>query len=194
MSGSADTVTLSRADLAQRDRLLALLDKAWADPEFGQTVHKAFKKVDPTINIPEEHPLVVDAHARIKEANDRTAALETAFNEYKTTGEKEKTEAKLRKQLSDVQDKFKFADETMAKVIETMQERQLADPEAAALIVREAIPKAPPQAAGSKMFDTKMNLFGTGKIDEDWRLLHEDQDAFFSQVVSEVDREYGGLS
>jgi uncharacterized protein (UPF0147 family) len=177
---------ISDADYAQQQALLKLFDQVWNDPNVGQNVRRRAKELRPEINIPDDHPVAKEARTKIEGLETQVNSLQTMLTEYKSAGQQEKAEAALRKQLGDVQAKFKFTDDGMAKVIETMQSRQLADPEAAALIYRESIPKAPPQSPTARMFDTKADMWGTTKRDEQWEKLHVDPDGFFADVVAEV--------
>lgn len=179
----SDTVN---PETAQLKALAQLFGQLWNDPEHGETIQRAAKKHKPDITILDDNPVVVKTRAQLAEMETKTTALQTAFDEYRAGAEREKAESKLRESLGKVQTQFGFSDEKMADVIKTMQDRQLVDPEAAALIVREAMPKTPPQSASSKFFDTKADMWGTTRRDEKWEKLHTDPDGFFADVVNEV--------
>lgn len=170
----------------QQLRALELLDKVWNDPKDGETVRRAAKRADPSIAIPDENPLALKLTSELGASNSRVAALEKSLADFEARAQAKDDESKLRNTLGDVQNRFRFSDEAMAGTIKIMQDRQLADPEAAALLYRESLPKVQPTSAHAAYFDTKPNLFGTQKIDEAWRQLHEDNDGFFSRVVNEV--------
>jgi hypothetical protein len=161
---------------------LALFEQLWGDPEVGATVRKKAKALNPAISIPEDHPIIKDRDSRLE-------ALEKTLHEYKAGVENEKAEAALRKQLGEVQSKFGFTDETMATVVQTMVDKSIADPEAAALKVRESLPKPKPTSASSQWLDNRPNLFGTQKADERWEQLHTDPDSFFADTVDEILKE-----
>lgn len=182
----SDLVQISAAELKQQRELLALFDRVWNDPEAGEAVRRTAKKHNPAIHIPDDHPVAVKAMTEVAAARAETAALAKAFDEYKTAGETSSAEARLRARLGEVQGKYGLTDEGMAGTIKMMQDRQLADPEAAALLYRESLPKPKPSAASNPIFDTKADLWGTTKKDERWEQLHTDQDAFFAEVVQEV--------
>jgi hypothetical protein len=173
-------------ELQQMRALNQLFDQIWNDPTHGETVRRLAKEKNPNIAIPDENPVAKKAFAKLAETEERLTGLQTAFDEYKTKGEQERATAQLRENLGKVQDKFHFTDDAMAKTIEIMQERQLADPEAAALIYRESLPRAAPQSHSAKFFDGKADMFGTTKVDEQWRTLHENPDQFIADVVNEV--------
>ncbi len=185
MSGS-NTVEVSKTEHEQLRTLAQLFDKVWNDPEAGENFRRAAKKHNPNITIPDEHPVAMRQRAELDETKTALTGLQTAFEEYKTAAETEKQTAKIREQLGAVQTKYGLTDEGMTKAIEIMQQRNLADPEAAALLYRESLPKAPPQGASSKIFDTRADMFGTTRQDERWEKLHTDEPGFFADVVNEV--------
>lgn len=171
---------------AQRE-MLTLFDQIWNAPDVGAQVRRKAKELRPQIQIPDEHPIVTEARAQRAEIETKLTGLETAFNDYRTAAETKSAETRLRTQLGEVQDRFKFTDEAMANVVKTMQDRQLADPEAAALLYRESLPKSPPSSANNRLFsDNKADMFGTTKQDEAWEKLHTDPDAFFTDTVNQV--------
>lgn len=188
MSGTDNgMVQVSARDLQAQRRMLELFDKVWNSPDVGAQVRKKAKEFDPTIAIPDEHPIVVQALEQRNAIEAKVTGLEAAFNEYRAAAEQKDAETRLRKQLGDVQEKFGFTADGMSKVIEVMQERQLADPEAAALVYRESLPKPTPQGNSNRLFtDNKIDLFGTTKQDEAWEKLHTNPDAFFTETVNEV--------
>lgn len=179
MSGHVD-------ETPQLKALAELFGKLWNDPEHGELIQRTAKKHKPDITTLDDNPVVVRTRAQLAEIDTKYTGLQAAFEDYKSKADQEKAEAKLRESLGKVQERFKFTDEKMADVIKVMQDRQLVDPEAAALVVRESIPKTPPQSASSKFFDTKADLYGTTRKDERWEQLHTDPDAFFADVVNEV--------
>jgi hypothetical protein len=173
-------------ELQQLRAAMSLFEQVWGDPTIGEQVRKRAKEIKPDIVIPDDHPV---AKRALAELADTKTALETLRGEYqqdKAARQQERAEAKLRADLGTVQERFHFTDDAMAKTIEIMQERQLADPEAAALIYRESLPKAAPQSHSAKFFDGKADMFGTTRVDEQWRTLHENPDQFFADVVNEV--------
>lgn len=180
-------------ELQQMRALNQLFDQIWNDPEQGEAVRRKAKQLNPNIQIPDENPVAKQAFAKLAATEERVTGLQTAFDEYRTKAEQKEAETKLRSTLGDVQTKFGFTDDAMAKTIEIMQQRQLADPEAAALIYRESLPKATPTSPSARFFDGKADMYGTTKVDEKWEKLHVDPDGFFNDVINEVSAEYGGL-
>lgn len=188
MSGTNQgLVQIDARELQTYRELGNLLGKAWNDPDEGVAVQRALKKIKPDLQTMDDNP-VVRAANKAREASDaKVTALQTAFDEYKTAAEQKEQEHALRRQLGDVQTKRGLTDEGMTKVIELMQERKLADPDAAALLYLDTIPKSKPQGGANKYFESsKLNLFGTQSPDEAWRQLHESPDDFFAGVVNQV--------
>ena len=179
-------VQISARDLQMQRDMLTLFDKVWNDKDVGQQVRRKAKEIRPEINIPDDHPIVQQSQARSAELETKLTALDTAFNEYKSKAENSAAEGRLRNQLGEVQSKFGFTDEGMQKVIGLMQERQLADPEAAALLYRESIPKPAPQGNNRPYTDSRLDLYGTTRVDEKWEKLHTDPDGFFLDEVNAV--------
>src|ERR1700691_2605941 len=124
----SDFVQISATEHQQQRALLQLFDKVWNSPDVGESVRREAKRLTPAIAIPDEHPVALQANAKIGALTEQVTGLQTMLTEFQTRGQAEKAETALRKQLGDVQSKFGFTDDGMAKVIETMQNRQLADP------------------------------------------------------------------
>lgn len=186
MSGATQFVQISAAELETHRKLNAIFDGLWNDPVVGEQVRLRAKEKNPEITIPDESPIALAAKKQVADLTTQVTGLSTALAEFQAKAAQKEGETALRKQLGDVQAKYGLTDDGMAKVIETMQQRQLADPEAAALLFRESIPKAPPVSATSRHFDTKADMFGTTRKDDAWEQLHTNPDAFFADVVNQV--------
>lgn len=182
----SESVTLTAEKYAEQRRLLTMLDGLWNDPEVGSAVRQAAKKKDPSIVIPDDHPVVKSALARVTATDEQLEALRKEFADDKTARANTDLEAKLRTQLGEVQSKRNLTAEGMDGVIKIMQERQIADPDAAALLYLDGIPKPKPTASTGHFFDTKADMYGTTRQDEKWEQLHTDPDAYFASVVNEV--------
>lgn len=182
----SDTVTVNAKELADQRRLLDLIGRAWTDPEIGSQLRRKVKEYDPSVSIPDDNPVAVEAMKRVQAAEDSAAATAKALEDYKAGAASERAERDLRRKLGDIQTKRGLTDEGMAGMIELMQTRQIADPDAAAALYVESLPKPKPVAATNPLFDTKADMFGTTKIDEKWEKLHLDPDGFFADVVNDV--------
>ena len=182
----SERIEVDAAAYQQQIEALKLFDKVWNDPEAGESVRRAAKRVNPNITIPDEHPVALKVTNELTQTKDALAKLQAEFESTKSQSAQKEAEAALRRQLGEVQTKYNLTDDGMAKTIELMQQRQLADPEAAALLYRESLPKVAPQSASNRFFDTKADMFGTTKVDERWSKLHTDEAGFFADVVNEV--------
>jgi len=183
MSG---VVSVNAREYQQLRALTTLFDKIWNDPQDGETVRRASKRVNPEVIIPDEHPVVAQLSAKLQQQSADFQSFKDALaTEAKERAEKAQVDD-LRKALGETQEKFRLTDEGLQKVIGIMQSRQITDPEAAALVYRESLPKTQLNGGTNRAFDTKMNLYGSAVIDEKWRKLHEDPDGFFNDTVAEV--------
>lgn len=182
----SESVTLTAAQYTEQRRLLGMLDGLWNDPEVGSAVRRKAKERDPTIVIPDDHPVVKSALAQLGATNEQLEALRNEYANDKTARQNADLEGRLRTQLGEVQAKRNLTAEGMDGVIKIMQERQIADPDAAALLYLDSIPKPKPTASTSRFFDTKADMYGTTRQDEKWEQLHTDPDAFFADVVNDV--------
>jgi hypothetical protein len=166
--------------------LLGLLDQLWNDPEQGAVVRQRAKALNPNIKIPEDHPAAVAANKKIATMEETLGKLSEEFTTYRTSVENERAETSLRRQLGEVQTRFGLTDEGMQGTIKLMQDRHIADPEAAALLYQNSLPKPKPTSGFNRMFDTRADLFGTTRQDDAWEKLHTDPDGFFNDVVNQV--------
>ncbi len=185
MSGS-QSVQISAAEYAEMKKLNGLFDKVWNDPGIGLQVQQATKKYEPNVVLPEDHPIARQAQQGIAAVTEQVAGLTAMFTEFTTKAKQKEDEAQLRGTLGNVQDKYRLTDAGMAEVIKTMQDRQLADPEAAAALYVQNQPKTPPVSATARLFDNKADMFGTTRQDAAWEKLHTDMDGFFADTVAEV--------
>ena len=181
MSGTA----AAPAD-AQKDALLGLFNRLWNDPEKGADIRRRAKELHPEITIPDEHPAALAANKRIDELSAQTSALQKMLDERAQSDAQREAESRLRDSLGKAQSRFKLTDEGMAGTIKLMQERQIADPEAAAALYVDSLPKNAPAPATSMLPGGKFNLFGTTAKDDAWEKLHVDPDGYFADVVNQV--------
>lgn len=181
-----ETVTVSRADLAKAQGLNNLLDRLWADPEVGETVRRRAKVLEPSLPIPDDHPVATALRGQLKQTEDALAALRKEYQDDAAARSAKDQESALREQLGLVQEKRGLTDEGMAGVIQLMQDRQIADPDAAALAYLDKLPKTTPQAGANRFFDTRPNLFGSQAQDAAWEKLWTDEPGFFADQVNAV--------
>ncbi len=179
MSGTTDPAR------AQETALLGLLEQLWGDSEVGETVRKRAKALNPQIRIPDDNPVAVKALNALEQTQQKLSALETLIAERDKEAKQRADEADLRTRLGRAQDRFKLTDDGLTGTIKLMQERQIADPEAAAALYVDGLPKTKPTTASNFMPD-KLNLYGTQQKDDAWEKLHTDPDQFFADVVNKV--------
>ena len=183
MSGAQDPAAQVRA---QEAALLGMLNQLWGDVEVGESVRKRAKALNPNIAIPDENPVAVAVRRELATEREKREALEKQISDDRAERMQRDAEASLRNALGRAQDRFKLTDEGMAGTIKLMQERQIADAEAAAALYVDSLPKAKPSAASNFQIPGKFNMFGTTARDEAWEKLHLDQEGFFADVVNQV--------
>jgi hypothetical protein len=174
---------------AQELALLNLLNQVWHDPEVGAQVRKRAKALNPQINIPDEHPVALEVKSELSATQKRLEAMEKMYQEEREKATQREMETDLRSRLGKAQDRFKLTDDGLQGTIKLMQERQISDPEAAAALYVDSLPKSKPSTASSNIFPGEFNLFGTKAKDDNWEKLHTNPDNFFRDVVNDVFRE-----
>lgn len=176
---------MSDAATAQSAALLKLFNDLWGDVEVGEQVRRRAKALRPDITIPDDHPLANKFRTELQAERAAREALEASLTQERQAAAQARAEAELRANLGKAQSRFALTDEGMAGTIKLMQERQIADAEAAAALYVDTLPKAKPSSATS-FLPQKMNLFGTTAKDDAWEKLHVDQEGFFADVVNQV--------
>ena len=132
--------------------------------------------------------IVAEVRSELGATQRRLEAMEKLYEEQSQKAGQRELETDLRSRLGKAQDRFKLTDDGLAGTIKLMQERQISDPEAAAALYVDGLPKNKPSTA-SKMFPNEFNLFGTKNKADEWEKLHTNPDGFFADVVNEVFRE-----
>lgn len=185
------TVELSEADYNILKAGYDTLNALWTNKDVSLDFKKLMKKVKPETNIPELD--IADRYA--KPLEDKIAALEA---ENKKTREEIETDRKTRKESDDLKDIYAKIDDVAKKrgltedgkkgMIEVMQKRQIADPEAAALIYLDTLPKNTPAKSRSVM-PGAMNLFGVddqeSEFDAFWKNPVKAQDKVIADILNE---------
>ena len=191
---------ISDADLALYRGINKLVDDVWNNPKHGLAFKRAVKDVRPDASIPEvDVPEVV-----LKPLNEQLDRLTKSYEELKAEREKERQEradadldAKFRKGLDTAKSRFSLTDEGVDKVIETMRERQIADPEAAAALYVASLPKSKPagqrdaSAYGGRSLTDFPGMRGESKTNHD--MLYKDHASdmqFFDAEVAAVLNEF----
>jgi hypothetical protein len=171
---------------AQERSLLGLFESLWQDPKVGSDMRRRAKELNPNVRIPDDHPVAVEVRGELSEALKKVDLLQKMFDETQAKSAARDAETDLRSKLGKAQDRFRLTDEGMAGTIKLMQDRQISDPEAAAALYVDGLPKAKPSTPSSSVFTGKLDLFGTTSRDDQWEKLHTDGEGFFRDVVNEV--------
>ena len=183
MSGTAASDDPARA---QERALLGLLNQVWTDPKVGSAVRKRAKELNPQITIPDEHPVAVQANERMDALEQQNAALQKMLDEQAAERDRRDQETKLREGIGRAQDRFRLTDDGVAGTIKLMQDRQITDPEAAAALFVDSLPKAKPTQGSTILPRGEFNLYGSRSGGDDWNKLLSDRDGFFADVVQSV--------
>lgn len=140
---------VSDAELAELRGAHRLLDTVMKDPRTKGQAQAILKTLNPKAVIP-EHDLRVQVGAELKKRDDKIAALEKLIVDSK---EDEKFQGAFRGAM----DKHGITKDAEPKVLALMKERNILDPEAAALLFHNQNPAPDPVTssgwAGSAMFD-----------------------------------------
>jgi hypothetical protein len=153
MPDPTEIVEVDAKTLANLQRAKDLLNKVYSDKKHGPAVRRALKDADPTLAIPED---VADEYAApLKAENDalkkRLDDLAKSLDEDRAKRKDEDDLAEMNRRIDDVVRKRGLTDDGRAGLIETMQKRQIADPEAAALLYLDTLPKSKPRPVASPL-------------------------------------------
>jgi|GEM_PF-4520908 hypothetical protein len=169
-----------------KDQLVSILNTLWGDPDLGESVRRKAKEKFPQITIPDDGPVATSVRRQLDAERAAREALEKRLADRDAAEATARAESDLRNSLGRAQSRFKLTDDGLKGTMALMQERQIADAEAAAALYVDSLPKAPPSSPANAYFPGKFNLFGTTAKDDQWELFHTDPDAAFAKVVSEV--------
>lgn len=183
-----EMVQISKADLAILERTKAMTNAAWKDPAFGAAFRKKAKELYSDIALPEDNvdPVVAPLRAEVDETK---AQLKSALErlDKRDNDEKERaTQTSLENALNNARQKFSLTDEGFDKMVARMKETSnFTDAEAAAAWVASTTP-APKPAGGPSWTPQDLNLYGSKTVNDDYKLLHQDTEAFFDQTVQQI--------
>ena len=187
-------VQISQADLTVMQNAYNTLNAMWTNKDHATDFKRLLKKVKPDTNIPELD--ITDRY--VKPLEEKLTALETENQKTRKELEDDRKARKDEKDLSDVYGKIDvvvkkrgLTDEGRAGMIKVMQDRQIADPEAAALIYLDGLPKTKVTKAGG-VLPSAMNMFG---VDDDkdsefeafWKNPVKAQDKVIAQILNEAE-------
>lgn len=191
----AELVEIDAAELATLKRSKDLLGKLYGDKEIGSVVRRGLKRADPTLNIPEDVADEVSApiNAKIKEIEESNKTLRERLEAKESADKDRDALADIHARINAVASKRKLTDDGKAGMIKLMQERQIADPEAAALLYLDTLPKAQPRRA-STMLPGGLNLMQVNdkddKTDAEAQAFWENPEHAADNVVREILNEF----
>lgn len=191
---------ISDAELETLRRSHMLFDSLWNDPKHGRNVKLAVREKIPGLPMPEiDEPdrILSEVDARYKPVLEQVEATNKRLDAWEKSRQDEELDGKFRKQLDAARAKYKLTDEGQDGVIALMKERQIADPEAAAALYMDRLPKSQTTNARNASAyggSSYANLFGMrGDGDERQALLATNPDQFFESevlnVLNEIDQE-----
>lgn len=197
MADANDLVEIKAGDLANLQRAKKLLGDLYADKDQGATVRRALKKIDPSLQIPDE---VADAYAEpLRKENAELKktldALSKRVDDDAASRKDEADLASLNRSIDSAVKKHKLTEEGRAGLIKVMQDRQIADADAAALVFKETLPKSGPTRAHTGPLPSAFNLLEVNtpkdKTDESvqkfWDNPQRAADDVVRDILNEVD-------
>lgn len=200
MSVADETVEISQAHLTAYQKAYRLLGSLVNDKEIGTQTKRKLMKIDETVKFTDLD--VADAYAEplkaeIELTKKELAELKKERAEEKTKAEEKETLGDIYSRIDKVVAKRKLTDEGREGLIKTMKERQIADPDAAALVYLDSLPKSEAVRPSGSHAPSKWNLHGAGsskdKISEKTKRLLESPDDFFDSEVTAVLNEFETL-
>lgn len=193
-----ETVEITRGQLAMLQRGHSLLDKLYSSKETGTAFKRLAKTADPEgklIKVPDID--IADEFA--KPINDKLAALEEDNKKLRTSIEEDKKQRKDDADLFDINTRIDLVvkkrgltDEGRKGLIKTMQDRQIADPDAAAAVYLESIPKPDSQRPSSILPQRLGKWDGSGREpfsghdDEKIKKFFEDPEAAADEEIANI--------
>lgn len=196
MAEADEMVEVSAKDLATLRRAKDLLGKVWADPDHGATVRRAAKKADPTLAIPED---VADKYSEpLRKENEELkknfGELSKRFDDDRKARQDDADLAKLHAGIDKAVRDHRLTEEGRAGLIKVMQDRQIADPDAAAHVFKASLPKTKPMSANGPL-PSAFNLLevNTPKDKTDstvqafWDNPQNAADSVVREILNEID-------
>jgi HD superfamily phosphohydrolase len=166
-------VEIDEAELVELQRAHALLSELSTKPEAKKNFERALKTIVPTIETDEDRQLLAEQLAaphisRVNETADRLEKLLKAQEDRETVIKSREVEQGLENAFSKVR-KMGFNDEGLEAVKRLMVERQIADPEAAAALIRMNEPVQEVRSWQSPMYNPSEGVTDVKKLfaDED---------------------------
>lgn len=189
---------IDQANLDTLTKVNALFNELLDGKDTGLHVKKMIKQIHPDAKIRDLdliEAVTAPYDAKLAAATAQMEALQRSIDEDRQSRENEKAETALRSSLARIRKDYGFTDEGMSKVIELAKDRNLAhDMEAAAALVKQAMPKAAPTSARSSLLPQRLDIFGMqspgDSVDEKWKQLHTQPWAFLEDECIRVIDEF----
>lgn len=186
-----EIVEVKLGRLAQLENVEKLLSGLWGGKETSTAFKRMVKKVNPDAKIPDldlAEEFAEPINAELKTTREALAALKKEVDEDRSKRKDTELLTDIHSRIDSVARENNLTDEGKAGVIELMQKRQIADPEAAAALYLKSLPKAKVQKAQA-ILPQKFNLFGVNspeKQDEKVDKLFKDPMGFLDDEITEI--------
>lgn len=165
-----------------------LMNKLWNDPKLGADVRKAAKEQFPDIVLPDDqiNPVVAPIKAELDEVKAANKALLDRLDKRDKEETERAAQLSLEQKLDAARKKFSLTDEGFDKMVARMKaEGNFTDAESAAAWVAHETPPPKP-AQGPSWSPQALDLYGSNKQNDDYKLLHTNTEAFFDQTVQQI--------
>ena len=190
-----DKVEITVAELRVLQNAYQTLDGLWTNPKYSLQTKKMIKELKPDTSIPELDIAEKYAEPLRKDIDDSKAEmlkLREEMAKEKKERDEEKQLNKVYAKIDDVVKKRSLTEEGKAGLIKTMQDRQIADPEAAALVYLDSIPK-PQQVKGQAYLPASMNMYGVddgkeGEFAAFWENPVKAQDKMIAEILNNPEK------
>jgi hypothetical protein len=162
---ASDKVEMSKADFTLLKAAYDTLNTLWSNPKHALTVKKMVKEVRPETNIGDVEVLETvtkPINDELKATKDELAAMKKSIEDDKKKAKDDGDLKTITEKIDAVVKKRSLTEEGKAGLIKVMQDRQIADPEAAALVYLDQLPKAAPVKPNNAL-PSYLTPFGTSE-------------------------------
>lgn len=185
-AAESETVEITKQDLATLQRSYKVLNGLMLDPKQGLPFKRMLKAFDPSIPVPDVEladTIAAPIQAELDELKKSNAALLARLDKREKDDGDRDTLTDVYAKIDKVVKDHGLTDEGREGMIKVMHDRQIADPEAAALVYLNGLPKPKPQTGGQQYLPQTMNLFGVNTPRGENELV----DAFFDDPMKAQD-------
>lgn len=191
MTAPTDVVEVTAGELASLRNARGLLETLWGNKKHGTALKRMVKDVNPEAKIPDlelAEEFAEPLNAELKSTKESLAALRKEIDDDRSKRKDAEDLRDIHSRIDSVARDNGLTDEGKASVIELMNKRQIADPEAATALFLKSLPKAKVQKA-QQVLPQKFNLFGVNspeKQDEKVDRLFKDPMGFLDDEITEI--------